>query len=187
VRSEANEIDHGIYRYFPTRYKRAGSKVRVGFKVVGVQRDGADEPWKTEREGNGVRIYAGAADIHVPPGEHVYAIHYRTTGQLGFFDGYDELYWNVTGNGWVFPIDVAEAHIRLPRPVPFGQRAVYTGPQGSTARNAEVVAEMPGEIVFRTTAPLAQDEGLTIAVAWEKGVVVAPPPSRAKLSLGWGG
>ena len=105
-------------------------EVRVGFEVVGVQRDGADEPWKTERQGNGVRIYAGDADTHVPPGEHVYAIRYRTTRQLGFFDGYDELYWNATGNGWVFPIDVAEARIRLPQPVPFGQRAVYTGPAG---------------------------------------------------------
>ena len=116
-------------------------EVRVGFEVVGVQRDGADEPWHTEREGNGVRVYVGDADTHVPPGEHVYAIRYRTTRQLGFFDDYDELYWNATGNGWVFPIDVAEARIRLPRPVPFGQRAFYTGPQGSTDRNAEVVSE----------------------------------------------
>lgn len=180
VRSEANRIDHGIYRDFPTRYRnRFGSEVRVGFEVLGVRRDGADEPWKTERLGNGVRVYAGDADTHVPPGEHVYAIRYRTTRQLGFFEGYDELYWNATGNGWVFPIDVAEARIRLPRPVPFGERAAYTGPQGSTARNAEVVSEGPGEILFRTTAPLGPEEGLTVAARWEKGVVAPPPPPSA--------
>jgi uncharacterized membrane protein YgcG len=180
VQSEGVRIDHGIYRDFPTRYRsRAGSEVRVGFEVVGVQRDGADEPWKTERQSNGVRVYAGDADTHVPPGEHVYAIHYRTTRQLGFFKDYDELYWNVTGNGWLFPIDVAEARIRLPRPVPFGRRAVYTGSQGSTATNAEVVSESPGEIVFRATAPLGPAEGLTVAVAWEKGLVTPPPPPAA--------
>jgi hypothetical protein len=180
VRSEGVRIDHGIYRDFPTRYSNiAGRQVRVGFDVVGVQRDGADEPWKTEKQENGVRIYAGDADTHVPPGEHVYAIHYRTTRQLGFFPDFDELYWNVTGNGWIFPIDVAEARLRLPQPVPFGKRAIYTGPQDSTASNGEVVSEMPGEIVFRTTAPLGPEEGLTVAARWEKGVVTPPPPPTA--------
>jgi uncharacterized membrane protein YgcG len=185
VRSEGALINHGIYRDFPTRYtSRSGAQVRVGFEVAGVQRNGADEPWHTERQGNGVRVYMGSAETVVPPGEHVYSIRYRTTRQLGFFEDYDELYWNATGNGWVFPIDVAEARIRLPRPVPFGQRAFYTGTQGSTARNAEVVSEAPGEIVFRTTAPLGPAEGLTVAAAWEKGVVAAPPPpSAARLWL----
>ncbi|HEY0130565.1 MAG TPA: DUF2207 domain-containing protein [Allosphingosinicella sp.] len=181
VRSESALIDHGIYRDFPTRYTgRTGAQVRVGFEVVNVQRNGADEPWHTERQGNGVRVYMGSAETNVPPGEHVYSIRYRTTRQLGFFKDHDELYWNATGNGWVFPIDVAEARIRLPQPVPFGQRAFYTGPQGSTATNAEVVSEAPGEIVFRTTEPLAPGEGLTVAPAWPKGVVTPPtPPSAA--------
>jgi uncharacterized membrane protein YgcG len=180
VRSEGVRIDHGIYRDFPTRYtSRTGAQVRVGFEVVGVERDGVYEQWETMRQGNGVRVRIGSAEVHVPPGEHVYEIRYRTTRQLGFFPDYDELYWNATGNGWVFPIDVAEARIRLPRPVPFGQRAVYTGPQGSTDRNAEVVSESPGEILFRTTAPLGPEEGLTVAAAWEKGVVAPPPPPSA--------
>ncbi|HEX9964742.1 MAG TPA: DUF2207 domain-containing protein [Allosphingosinicella sp.] len=185
VRSEGVRIDHGIYRDFPTRYtSRAGAQVRVGFDVVGVTRNGAEEPFHTERQGNGVRVYMGSAETSVPPGEHVYSIRYRTTRQLGFFKDYDELYWNATGNGWVFPVDVAEARIRLPRPVPFGQRSVYTGPEGSTARNAEIVSEGPGEIVFRTTAPLAPYEGLTVATAWQKGVVAPPPaPSAAGLWL----
>jgi len=184
VRSEGSLIDHGIYRDFPTRYYRGGSKVRIGFEVLSVRRDGSDEAWHKERRGNGVRVYAGDADTHVPPGEHVYAIRYRTTRQLGYFKDYDELYWNATGNGWVFPIDVAEARIRLPKPLPFGKRAFYTGPEGSTARNAEVVSELPGEIVFRTTTPLEALEGLTVAAAWRKGVVTAPtPPSAASLWL----
>ena len=80
----------------------------------------------------------------------------------------------MTGNGWDFPIDVAEARIRLPAAVRFGQRAVYTGAQGSTDPNAQVVEEKPGEIRFRTTRPLGPREGLTVAVAFPKGVVAAP-------------
>ena len=179
VRAEGNQIRRGIYRDFPTRYEREGRTVRVGFDVQGVARNGQSEPFGTERIDNGVRVRIGDADVMLPTGEHVYEIRYTTTRQIGFFDGYDELYWNVTGNGWQFPIDRAEAVIRLPQPVQIGNRAFYTGPQGSSDRNAEIVSEQPGEIRFRTTAPLNPYEGLTVAVAWSKGVVEAPPPPTA--------
>ena len=109
-------------------------------------------------------------------------LRYRTTRQVGRFKDYDELYWNATGNGWMFPIDVAEARIRLPAPVRFGQRAAYTGAQGSTGSNAEVIEEKPGEIAFRTTQPLGPYEGLTVAVAFPKGVVAEATSGSA---LGW--
>ncbi len=180
LRSERDRIDRGIQRDFPTRYRnRAGSEVRVGFELLGVRRDGRDEPWKTMRKGNGIRIRIGDPEVRLSLGEHVYEIRYRTTRQLGFFDDHDELYWNATGTGWDFPIEVAEARIRLPRPVPFGKRAVYTGPEGATGGNAEIVSEGPGDILFRTTAPLAAQEGLTVAAAWEKGVVDPPAPASA--------
>jgi uncharacterized membrane protein YgcG len=185
VNAEGNRIQHGIFRDFPTTYGKDGRRVRVGFDVASVQRDGQPEPYAIERGGNGVRVKIGSADTYLDNGEHTYAITYTTTGQLGFFDGYDELYWNVTGSGWVFPIDTAEAHIRLPQPVAFGpERAVYTGPQGATGYAAEVVSEGPGEIAFRTTEPLGPYEGLTVAVRWPKGIVAEPPrPSAARLAL----
>jgi len=183
VRSEGISIRHGIFRDFPTRYRdRMGRQVRVGFEVVDVTLDGGPVPWTRSAQGNGVRVRIGDPEAYVPVGEHVYRIRYTTTRQLGFFDDFDELYWNVTGNGWDFAIDKAEARIRLPEAVPLGQRAVYTGPQGSTAGDARVVSEQPGEIVFRTTMPLGPREGLTVAVAWPKGVV--EPPSQDQ-QLGW--
>jgi uncharacterized membrane protein YgcG len=179
IQSAGERFRRGLLRDFPTRYEQAGRSVRVGFDVQDVQRDGRTEPWQTERIDNGVRVRIGDAERLLEPGEHSYVIRYRTTRQLGFFPRYDELYWNATGTGWEFPIDLAEARIRLPQPAPFGQRAVYTGPEGSTDANAEVVAEGPGEIMFRTTSPLGVKEGLTVAVAWSKGIVQAPKPPSA--------
>ena len=184
VNVEGYRIQRGIYRDFPTRYRdRLGQKVRVGFDVQAVERNGEPEKYVLETLGNGVRVRIGNADVNLPYGEHVYTIRYQTTRQLGFFDEYDELYWNVTGNGWDFPIDLAEARIALPSAARFGQRSVYTGPQGSTGKDAAVIAEEPGRIVFRTTRPLAPFEGLTVAVAWPKGIVTAPD-SSARVS-GW--
>jgi uncharacterized membrane protein YgcG len=185
VTVEGNRIQRGIFRDFPTTYDRDGRRVRVGFDIRGVERDGRPEPYATEGVGNGIRVRIGNADTYVEHGVHTYVVRYTTTRQLGFFDGYDELYWNVTGNGWVFPIDRAEAHIRLPEPVPFGpERAFYTGTQGSTARDAQVVSESPGQIAIRTTRPLGSYEGLTVAVRWPKGVIAEPPrPSAARQRL----
>jgi hypothetical protein len=61
--------------------------------------------------------------------------------------------------------------IHLASPAPFGQRSAYTGAEGSTDSNAQVVSESPGEIVFRTTWPLGSYEGLTVGVAFPKGAV----------------
>ncbi len=183
VNAEGFRIQRGIYRDFPTRYRaKGGGRVRVGFDVQSVERDGAPEKYELESLSNGIRVRIGDANVNLPYGEHAYVIRYRTDRQLGYFDKYDELYWNVTGNGWIFPIDLAEARIALPSPARFGQRAVYTGPQGSTAGDAQIIAEEPGRIVFRTTRPLGPEEGLTVAVAWPKGVVTPPDASR---KLGW--
>jgi uncharacterized membrane protein YgcG len=185
VNAEGNRIQHGIFRDFPTRYDKDGRQVRVGFDVHEVERDGQPEPYDTERINDSVRVRIGSADTYLDSGEHTYVINYTTTRQLGFFDNFDELYWNVTGNGWVFPIETAEARIRLPEPVAFGtEHAVYTGPQGATGHAARVASEAPGEIAFRTTAPLGPYEGLTVAVRWPKGVVAEPPrPSAAWLAM----
>jgi len=183
VRVENVAINHGIYRDFPTRYKAPdGRRVRVGFDLLSTSLDGQAEPNKVETLSNGVRIKIGSADRTVPPGVHEYTIHYHATRMIGRFDGYDELYWNVTGNGWDFPIDLATANITLPSPARLGQRAFYTGPQGSTEHAARVTAEAPGSISFAATRPLYAREGLSVAVAFPKGVVDEPSESAR---IGW--
>ena len=183
VIAENNQIRHGIYRDFPTRYSIPnGGRVKVGFTLLDTALDGAPVRASREGRGNGVRIKLGDPETLVSPGEHSYTIHYRATRELGFYKDYDELYWNVTGNGWIFPIDHASATIAIPSAVDFGEAAAYTGAQGSSARNAEVSSRTPGEIRFETTASLGPYEGLTVAAAFPKGVVDEPSENQ---KLGW--
>jgi hypothetical protein len=179
VEAEGREIRRGILRDFPTRYRRPdGSNVEVGFTVQSVTRNGSVETYAIEPLANGVRVRIGSASVLLQRGQHEYVIRYRTTRQLGFFPDYDELYWNATGNGWTFPIERAEARITLPEAVPFKQSALYTGPQGAQGRDATVVEQQPGRIVFRTTRPLPPRSGLTVAAGWQKGVVAPPSASQ---------
>lgn len=180
VRAEGGQIRRGIYRDFPTIYTdRKGERVTTGFELVSVLRDGHYEP---NRRGSykdngqvGVRVYAGDADVRLAPGEYTYEFSYRTDRQIGFYADYDELYWNVTGNGWGFPIDTVTAKVHPPNAVPAGQIHVeaYTGLFGETGRDYSARVE-GGTPFFATTRALGPNEGLTIVVTWPKGFVASP-------------
>jgi uncharacterized membrane protein YgcG len=177
VRAEGNNIRRGIYRDFPTRYQdRAGNRYRVGFEVLSVERDDRPEDWHTKSMSNGTRVYAGSANRFLDPGEHVYRFRYQTNRQLGFFEGYDELWWNVTGNGWMFPIDQASATIRLPEPVSTNSLVLnaYTGVYGSKASHASYRIVNGQTVAFETTRGLSPWENLSVIVAFPKEVVAAP-------------
>ncbi len=176
VQSEGVQMKRGIFRDFPTDYRdKHGNKVRVGFDVSGVLRDGASEPWFTERQANGVRLYIGSKSRKLPPGAHEYVISYRTTRQVGFFPDHDELYWNVTGNGWDFAIREASADVTLPRSVPAADLRMegWTGYPGSRQRAVETGAT-DGTGSIRTTRVLSNEEGLTLAFTFPKGIVPSP-------------
>jgi uncharacterized membrane protein YgcG len=180
VVSTGDQIKRGIYRDFPTRYKdRLGSSYNVGFDVESVLRDGKIEEYTIESLSNGRRVRIGNKDRILPPGRYTYTIQYRTDRQLGFFKDHDELYWNVTGNGWAFPIEKASAVVNLPSGVPYGavETDGYTGPQGAAGKDFDIIINSIGTVEFVSTRPLGVNEGLTIVVGWPKGFVQEPTGS----------
>ena len=174
VNVQGIRIKRGIFRDFPTDYKdRQGNTVRVGFNVVDVKRNGKNETYKVENRFNGKRIRIGNTDVFLEKGFHTFTITYRTDRQLGFFEEFDELYWNVTGNGWEFTIENARAIVRMPQGAQVTQYAAYTGPQGAQGQDFRLTSSS-NPVTLETTRALRPGEGLTIAVAWPKGFVTAP-------------
>lgn len=177
VVSTGDQIRRGIYRDFPIVYQdNLGRRYSVNFELLEVQRDDKPEPHLIERAGNGLRIYIGQEDVFIPPGEYEYTIKYKTTRQLGFFENHDELYWNVTGTGWTFPIKSAAATVKLPSDTPKEEitAQLYTGVQGSTERNGTYRINDDKTVEFITNEDLAPYEGLTVVVGWPKGIVTPP-------------
>ncbi len=173
--AEGIEIRRGILRDFPTIYTdRHGIRVTAGFEVLDVKRDGRDETYAIEALANGKRIRIGSKDRLIGDGQHTYEITYRTKRQLGFFPDFDELYWNATGNGWTFAIDKASAIIRLPPGTRIQQSAAYTGYQGESGGDFNIVSAQNNQFRAETTRRLAPSEGFTVAVAWQKGIVMPP-------------
>ncbi len=180
VVAAGDRIRRGIYRDFPTDYRdRRGRRVKVRFELLEVRRNNLPEAYHTRRQSNGIRIYIGKEDVFLKPAIYTYSIVYRCDRQIGFFEEYDELYWNVTGNGWEFPIEEARGAIRLPPGAGVIQAAGYTGPAGAVGKDYRAV-ETDGDAGFATTRTLAPGEGFTVAVAWPKGYV-SPPGTEEKV------
>jgi uncharacterized membrane protein YgcG len=177
VRAEGEKIKRGIYRDFPTTYRDGrGNRYTVGFSVESVLRDGRTEPHHEESLSNGRRLYIGEKNTFLRPGVYTYTIVYHTDRQLGFFKEHDELYWNVTGNGWEFPIDEASASVTLP--VGAADKGLslegYSGPQGAKGKDYTATVDESKVAEFAATRRLGPREGLTIVVSWPKGFVREP-------------
>lgn len=176
VHAAGDQIKRGIYRDFPTAYKDvSGNIYRIGFKVVSVMRDGQLEAYHSENIVDGVRTYFGSANVLLPEGDYTYEFTYHATKELGFFSDHDELYWNVTGNGWAFPIESASAEVILPPGIltPDIRMTAYTG--AIREQGTSFLQLLNGSVpTFSTTNPLPIGEGLTIVVGWPKGFVDMP-------------
>lgn len=181
VEALGQEIERGIYRDFPTVYPQPdGSRPESGFEVVEVLRNGEPEPWFTEGNLDGVRVYFGQEDVFLEPGRHVYRLTYRTTRQLRFFADHDELYWNVNGNGWRFSVDKVSATVVLPSGAHMLDRTAYSGYIGETREDWRAGEDEEGNPVFESTMAFPARMGLTIVVSFPKGHV-AYPTERQKL------
>lgn len=176
VNVENRQIRHGIYRDLPF-IPRGQNGSKADFELQSVARDGKPEPFRTAPSGIGIRIYAGSANKYVSPGLHRYRFTYMVQNQVRAYQGHDVLYWNVTGNGWSFPIEKAGASVTLPSGTKPSNIRLYTGPRGSTEHHAKAWME-GGKTVIETTRPLAQGGGLSIMLSMPRGTVAQTASGR---------
>ncbi len=162
----------GIYRDFPTSYVDAlGFRKTAGFEVLGVTRNGRNEAFVLESHPAGVRVRIGQEQVFLPEQRHRYILRYRTDNQLLFLEEADELYWNVTGNDWAHPIDLAQVRIHLPGNAEPLEVTGYTGHTGETGQDFKQRQLADGSVIFDVNRTLEPGEGLTVAVSWPKGFV----------------
>ena len=176
VNAQDDFIVHGIYRDFPTIY-RASRNVHVAFDVLDATLDGRDTPTSVTEIDNGDRLQMGDSDTTLSPGLHVFRFRYVTDRQIAFLKDRDELYWNVTGNGWNFQIDHAQAVVHLPNGAKITNANFFTGRQGAHGGNAIARKLAPNAMHFETTQELDPNQGLTVGVDFSKGAVA--PPTQA--------
>lgn len=184
VRSTGDRIERGIFRTLPLTWKRQDGKFfSVNYQISQVWRDGEPEPYSLSKENDLLTIRIGSANKFLSPGLHSYVIQYQIDNHFSRFADWDELYWNVTGNGWAYDIDKARFSLQLPDSSEFIDNNgkdkrlqsidVYTGTMGEKGHNARILPNGSVE----TVQPLRAGEGLTVVYTWPRSILsLAPAP-----------
>jgi hypothetical protein len=172
---------NGVYRDIPINFRTPkGLNYRLVLTDISARDDsGRLMRFETSRERHLRRI-----KVWVPDARNVSrTVHFRYIVQNGlrFFDGggdgfsegYDELYWNGTGDESEIPILASSVIVHLPPAVTRAKARVYTGSRGSTASDASIEETEDG-FYFKTRRGFSPFEGMTVDVAWDPGVVRRP-------------
>jgi hypothetical protein len=179
VQVTAQETQRQLYRELSLAAPfRAG---QVSVKVIDVLRNGESISHSLVEQGNKKRINIYRDQVEIDPGIYTFTIEYTTDQRLDFSDPqFDRLSWNVTGEGWQFPIDQVRAKVLLPDGIS-GDRLQFTASiTGETDQEDDYQARLDagGNPTFVTTERLAVGEGLELTVTFPKGYVERPHPLK---------
>lgn len=166
-------IQRGIFRKLPYKREINGRTMNVNYDIISITKDGVEEPYNTESEHNFKVIYIGDKDVMLEPGVYEYEIIYKSKKQIGYFTDFDEIYWNVTGTEWSFPIENVSATVILPTHAEILQQACYTGYYGDNTSNCS--SEIINNYTIKFNAERLENyQGLTIAVGFPKNIIYQP-------------
>jgi uncharacterized membrane protein YgcG len=164
---------HGLYRTIPIEYFTPQGLNYTLFLAIQSITNG--EGQKLKCESSRVRHYR-KLKIFVPDADNstqTILIHYKVADALRFFEDHDELYWNVTGDSWDVPIQSASARVVLPASTTGIRVNSFTGAYGTNTHDSD--AQVLGNgVEVHTRDTLRYHEGLTVAVAFDKGFVYEP-------------
>ena len=174
-----NPAKHGIYRDIPyIYYTDSGSNIYADVKVTSILQNGSPARYVQSKEGNYIRLKIGDPNITFS-GRVEYKIQFVAKGILKSFQDHDELYWDVTGNGWPVSIAKVSAVVTLPQNGLTG----LTCFEGVANAKEKCISQTIGQnkASFQSARPLQDSENLTIVVGFQKGMVpiitIAPPAS----------
>ena len=179
---------HGIFREIPIKYKARGGNYNLRISDIDVYDEKNQKyNFKITYPGNYAKIKIGNADKYVT-GEKTYIINYKIKRAINYFDSYDELYWNATGNEWQMPIEKSKTIIFLPEKIEKGklQTTCFAGFLGSKEncdkKYEDVENNLVEKIIFEQES-LQPKQGLTIIVGFPKGLVSQPTKFQIFLDI----
>lgn len=121
-------------------------------------------------------LYIGNPDSSLTFGSHVYKIIYTVKRPFKYGEGYDELYWNVNGNGWEFDIDTIGCVVKFPEGATVNSFSCYTGKYGDSAKDCSGKFDAKtSSLVFTANGGMLKNEGLTIACSIPEGIITREP------------
>ncbi len=166
-----SDQNHGILRAIPDHYK----KHRLQMDVTGVRRDGRGEQWSTYGSNGNTVIKIGDAGSTIT-GNHTYQVFYTLRNVVSFYDGHDELFWDINGDQWQQVTRQVLLTLHLPENLQLSEQrpTCYTGSFGSQEQACTIDAN-EGMVTAQTTRELQAYENMSIVVGFGKGYFEPSP------------
>ncbi len=162
-------VKHGIYRDIPNiYYSDNNATTYADIQIASVLKDGVSEPYQQSQNGNFLRLKIGDPN-RTFSGRAEYKIAYAATGILRSFTDHDELYFDVTGNGWSVAITKTSATVHLPQNGITGALC-FEGVQNATEKCTATITSQQ-QANFSSTRTLRPEENMTLILGFTKGMV----------------
>ena len=157
---------HGIFRYIPEKYRREGLVYTNPVSDISVtDTEGKPMPFSTTRESGNLTLKIGDPE-QTFSGSRVYNISYKVDHAILKHKDFDELYWDITGEGWQFPVLTSTVTIRSPF-ASSGETICFVGPVGSVSSNCKIGQE-DNRLTIEALEEVGYGDNFTVAVKLDK-------------------
>ncbi len=178
-----NSERHGIFREIPLiKENEEGERFKLKFTDISVENpSGETYQYKETRNRENLKLQVGDPNEKIT-GEHTYVISYTVSGALTYFEGFDELYWDAVGSNWNVPIGKVKVTIQLPQSVPQEKLNFncFIGEEGSGVGDRCETSKEENKIIYESTRPLKQREGITVVLNFDSGYVEKLFPEKVR-------
>jgi len=164
---QTDEQHHGIYRYVPYRYSFKGFKYNNDVVLEKIT-DESGLPYNFQQ--TKTREYytwkIGDADILIS-GTNTYVLDYKIYDLPREFEDHDEVYLDITGEGWKLPVEFSEAIINSPF-AKITQVKCFSGSYGSEddACSVELVSDSMVKVWHEQ--PVVYGNNFTVVISLDK-------------------
>jgi len=180
IEYETDLVKHGIYRYLPYRYTRNGVRYSTHIDITSVtDENDAQIPFEETRDSQFVTLKIGEADITFT-GEKNYVISYLVRTAIQEYSEYDELYWDITGEGWQFPILATTATIHSPA-AKVTNATCFGGAVGGDDGGCRIVTQTDTLVGLAYATPVEYGDNVTVAVALDSNNQLVFPTATQNL------
>jgi uncharacterized membrane protein len=169
---------HGIYRFIPLS-KPVGAVRNLKITDISVTDEKGISYNFEQTGGTTINLKIGDADKLIT-GKHVYVIKYKILNPIGYFNNYDEIYWNATGNEWQVPIIDSISSVYLPGDLTNSKLQIasycdYIGQNKPCVNGNAVYDAINDQTIISFATPkdfyYGSGYGMSVAVGFPKGII----------------
>lgn len=151
---------HGIFREIPVKFGSVKTRVENLASSEPIAQDSTSSGWVTFRLGSADTLVSGLKEYRL---SYTYRIGDDRNPE------YDELYFNLVGEGWQAPIKECTFTVTFPRPIEANRVFLTGGRYGSTAQRGTYEISADGRTISGAAHDLKAGEALTLRVEMDEG------------------